>query len=52
MRQRDIKQSDALLEEIQYNRRKNLGILYAIGGFLYLGGCYIVYSNLDAHGLS
>ena len=52
MRNRDVKHSDDLLNEINYNRRRNLGILYCIGLFLYLGGLYIVWSNLDAHGLA
>lgn len=49
MRNRDVRQGNKRIDEINAIRRRNLGILFFIGTLLCLAFSYIIWSNLDKH---
>ena len=49
MRNQDVRQGGKLLSDIEHVRRKNLCILYVIGGLLFSALMYIIWSKYNKH---
>ena len=49
LRNRDVRQGNKLLDDIENVRRRNICILVSIGCMLFLAVVYIIYSNVNKH---
>ena len=47
MRNQDVSQGGSLLSDIEHVRRKNMCILYLIGGMLFSAVLYIIWSKYN-----